>query len=402
MSETPLDLSARDARLLLLHLQGLGRATPGRPGPAALQQLIDQLGFIQLDSIAAVERAHHLTLRSRMPGYRMSHLKTLLESKRTLFEHWTHDASAIPTKWRHHWKHRFERYARSDRLNAWRARQLGPDGDRVIRRVLDRIRREGGLRSRDFEHTQDRRGTWWNWKPAKAALEYLWRCGRLAVAGREGFQKIYDLADRVHPDTPRKSSSRAHIDWACQAAMERLGTATASELAAFFRAITTQEARTWIDRGISNGALIKVRIDRADHGRPIMAAAPADVESRLRMARGAPLLSGSRTLRMLCPFDPVIRDRRRLLRLFDFHYRFEAFVPAAKRQYGYYVLPILEGDAMVGRADVQTDRAADALRVRRIWWQPRQRGTRDRLRRLKADADQLSQLAGVSNIELPA
>jgi len=395
MTGAPLQLTARDARRVLLEAQGLARPPAGRAGPAALERLIHSMGYVQLDSISVIERAHHLTLRSRMPGYRQSHLRTLLESRRSLFEHWTHDASAIPTSWRHHWKHRFDRYAVSDRTHPWWSKQMGDDPDAAIRHVLRRLGREGPLRSRDFAHAGTQ-GGWWNWKPAKAALEYLWRSGRIAVARREGFQKVYDLTSRVHPDTARKSSRRQHLDWACMEAVQRLAAATPSEIAGFFRAVSLADARAWTLEAVRRGRVIPVEVARAGGGRPVPCVALPDIESLVASARSAPLLN-HRTLRLLCPFDPVIRDRKRLERLFGFDYRFEAFVPAAKRVYGYYVLPILQGDQLIGRADLKTDRDGDVLRVRGLWWEPSLgKPSAAVTRRLGAELNAMASFVGVS------
>src|SRR5919107_3458100 len=194
-------VKAEEARLLLLGAQGL-LEDPARPaGPAALGRLVERMGFVQLDSINVVERAHHLTLASRLDGYRHEHLSRLLERDRKLFEHWTHDASAVPVKWFAHWKPRFEQ-ARARILNSssWWRERMGDGYGRVVAHVRERIEREGPLRSSDFEH--ERQGAaagWWEWKPQKAAPEFLLRTGEFTVVRREAFQKIYDLTERVLP-----------------------------------------------------------------------------------------------------------------------------------------------------------------------------------------------------------
>lgn len=393
-----MDVTATQARRVLLCKQGLGFLPTGRSGPAQLERMIKQLGFVQVDSISAVERAHHLTLRSRVPSYTQLHLKTLLESKRSLFEHWTHDASVIPIAWRHHWKHRFDRYATGDRTHPWWSKQMGADPDRAIRHVMRRIRAEGPLRSCDFEHDHTTKGGWWNWKPTKAALEYLWRSGRISVTRREGFQKVYDLSSRVHPVVARKSSTRNHIDWACEAALDRLGIATPRELAAFFNAISTSEVRNWCDRSLKRGNLKTVCVSAWNGGKTTPSVAHTTIEDDISAAMEAPMLCDQSTIRMLCPFDPVIRDRDRLTRLFGFHYRFEAFVPAAKRAYGYYVLPILRGDAMIGRVDLKTDRDQDQLIVRGIWWEDGVRPTRQLKQAVDRELESIAAFVGVSSV----
>ena len=195
--------------------------------------------------------------------------------------------------------------------------------------------------TRDFEDTRGEEAdrTWWGWKPEKAALEYLWRTGEAAVAGRVNFHKIYDLAERVLPEAhaaPRPGEDE-HLDWACGTALDRLGVATAEEVASFWRAVPLDRARAWCARAAAAGEIEAVRVEVVD-GSSRNAYAVPDWESRAAALPPAP----SR-IRLLSPFDPILRDRRRTLRLFGFDYRLEAFVPAPKRQYVYYVLPILEG-----------------------------------------------------------
>ena len=374
--------------------QGLTDNPDRRAGPAALARLIDTLGFVQVDSIICLERAHHLTLRTRLSGYRPAHLMSLL-SRRSLFEHWTHDASVIPTRWLEHWSHRFKRDRVRISQDAWWAQRMGDDVAKVLRAVKARIRREGPLRSADFEQQPGQTEPWWGWKPAKAALEYLWRCGDLAVSRRDprSFQKWYDLASRVLGPT-KASSAKAHLEWACSEALDRLGTATATELAAYFRAIPVTDARAWCAKGLADGTLVEVDVERLDAPKPIRCIARPDVRQVAAKAAKSPLLQEADRLRLLCPFDPIIRDRSRLKRLFNVDYRFEAFVPAAKRVYGYYVLPILEGDRIIGRADLKTDRQAEALLVKGVWWEAGIKVTRRRRAMLDAELASMADFVG--------
>ncbi len=181
-----------------------------------MHRLIERLGFVQLDTINVVERAHQHILFTRLDEYRPAHLTRLLERDRKLFEHWTHDASVIPIDWFRYWRLRFRRYReRGLGANPWWARRMGGEPERVIEHVRRRIEREGALMSKDFEHRWSKEapssadtgksvassepsesGAWWGWKPQKAALEYLWRVGELSVAGRINFHKVYDLTER--------------------------------------------------------------------------------------------------------------------------------------------------------------------------------------------------------------
>jgi uncharacterized protein YcaQ len=397
-------VTAEQARLLLMGAQGLLDETARAATPAALRRLITRMGFVQLDSICYVERAHHLTLVSRLDGYRREHLARLLERERALFEHWTHDASAVPLEWFPHWKPRFERAGASIRASLWWRERMGERPERIIDAVRGRVAREGPLRSQDFEHEGPRDGSsaWWGWKPQKAALEYLWRTGELMVARRENFQKVYDLTERVFPEHNRapRPAEDEHVEWACSTAFERLVVATPKEVADFWAAIDPARARGWCERAAREGRVVPVVVEAHEAvkgGKPRPAYAVPDWERRLKSLPAAP----QRT-RLLSPFDPVLRDRARLGRLFDFDYRFEAFVPEPARRFGYYVLPVLEGDRLVGRIDPKLHRDEGVLRIRRVFWEPSVRVTRARRKGLEDAAARLAQFVGAARVEWPA
>nr|WP_281493781.1 winged helix-turn-helix domain-containing protein [Ancylobacter koreensis] len=383
-------LSNADARRIFLARQQLSRPR-GAAGKAGLLELIHDLGFVQVDSISTVERAHHHILFSRNPSYRREHLAALLEKDGTLFEHWTHDAAIIPSAFFPHWKHRF---ARARQTLAARWRSWHENGfETYVDHVLERVRREGPLMARDFEReagTEKRQPGWWNWHPEKTALEYHWRTGALAIAGREGFQKVYDLTERVIPAplAVGEVSPEAFVDWACSSALERLGFATHGEIAAFWDLVSPEEARGWVEA--NRARLAPVLIEGAEGGKPRASHAFADAIPGFDTLPAPP----SR-LRVLSPFDPLLRDRTRAERLFGFSYRIEVFVPAPKRVYGYYVFPLLEGDRMVGRIDMKADRKGGTLDVRRLWLEPGVRATKDRLAALDAELTRLGRFAGV-------
>jgi uncharacterized protein YcaQ len=375
------------ARLLFLHGQGL-LDDPERPAtPKRVLAGIEALGFVQVDSIATVARAHHLTLAARFFRYRPETLRTLVEDRRALFENWTHDAAVIPTRWFPHWQHRFLRMRERIHSSGWWRSRFGEDPDRTLAEVEERVRKEGPILARDFEgERQGEEEGWWAWKPAKAALELLWRSGRLCITRRVHFQKVYDLTERVLPEhhalpaPPRE----AHVAWACTSALDRLGFATPRELAHFWAAIDLQEAKTWCARAARSGEIAEVE-------RGVFA--PADFERRAARLGGAP-----EVMRLLAPFDPLVRDRKRALRLFGFDYRFEAFTPAAQRRYGYYVLPILEGDRLIGRIEPKLHRDTSTLEVRGVWWEPKVKLTRARRTRLREALERMARLANAQHV----
>jgi len=392
-------LTADEARKLLLDAQGLlddpTRASTSR----SLERLIRRLGFVQVDSIQVIERAHHLTLAARLYAYRPAQLERLLERKRSLFEHWTHDAAVIPSGLFRHWKPRFARYAAQDRTRRWLERRVAPRPEPVVEHVLERIGAEGPLMSKDFEHEGSvARSAWWGWKPQRAALEYLWRCGRLSIAARRSFHKVYDLTDRVHPELHSQPppDEAEQLEWACSSALERLGVATPGEIAAFWNEVSPAGATDWCRRALERHAIAAVEVESTDGSKPRRAFAVSDFERRLGRAAEAP--DG---IRLLSPFDPVIRDRKRLARLFGFEYRFEAFVPARQRRHGYYVLPVLEGEQLIGRLDPKHHRERGVLEVRGLWWEPGVKPTKKRMRELDDALARLAALVGASAIELP-
>jgi uncharacterized protein YcaQ len=391
---------AATARRLLLGAQGLLDDPRRKASADVLYDLVERMGFVQIDSINVVERAHHLTLAARLQGYRPALLERLLERDRRLFEHWTHDASAIPTVWYPYWKVRFERYRRRVLEHPWWMERIGPEPQRVIGHVRERLAREGPLRTRDFEDERPE-GTdkaWWGWKPQKAALEYLWRTGELVIAERTGFHKVYDLAGRVLPAAhaaPRPTDEE-HLDWAGRSALERLGVAGADEIAGFWRAISLEEARAWCGRAAARGEIVPVQVESADGARPRAAWAVPGWE-----ARAAALPPAPPRVRLLSPFDPILRDRKRTLRLFGFDYRFEAFVPEPQRRHGYYVLPILEGERLIGRLDPKLHRDQGRLEIKNLWWEPGVRQSKGRRAGLEAALDRLAKLVGAEEWTLP-
>lgn len=385
-------LSNTPARRLFLQKHLLSGLEPGTGRGDDLLSVIQRLGFVQIDSINTVARAHDLILFSRRPSYRPRALELLLERDRTVFEHWTHDAALIPVAFRPYWtlKCTHDAARLRDQWKRWQQHEFEHLLDQIITRVTD----EGPLCSADLDDGSRRKSEgWWDWHPGKTALEYLWRSGRLAVDRRVSFQKYYDLSERILPNTALAPPDADIIDWACSNALDRLGFATPGEIAAFWDMIPPATAKTWVDRALRGGTLIPVDIEGHD-GRLRRAFARPDI---LQTAQDAPAPPGK--LRILSPFDPALRDRARAERLFGFHYRIEIFVPAAKRRYGYYVFPLLEGDRLVGRIDMKADRANATLNVTRLWPEPASPFGKGRMARLMAELDRVARFAGCTTIQ---
>ena len=391
-----LKITAEQARRLILWLQGLADPPRRRLTTDGVVELIERLGFLQVDSISTVERAHHMILFARNQTYRPELLRQALEVDRRLFEHWTYDVAAIlPMRFYPYWKLRFERerHAVERRFRRWH----GDAHQDELARVLDRVRAQGPIMARDLAQDRARpAGGWWDWHLGKTALEYLWRTGRLAIARRQGFQKVYDLAERVSPVAARQEQldHDALVDWACGTALERLGIASPREIARFFGLVTIEEARGWGERNLGRAAVFAI-VGSANGAPPRRLLARPDLEQLLASLPEAPA-----RLRVLSPFDPLLRDRGRLERLFAFDYRIEVFVPAARRTYGYYVFPLLERDRLVGRIDMRAERAAGVLQVDALWMEPGRPLTPGTLRRLEAELERIRRFVGLDAVRL--
>lgn len=387
-------LANRAARRLFLARHGLSEPAHRKLTNAELEDRIERIGFVQVDSINTVARAHHMILHARNRTYRPKQLVQLLERDRAMFENWTHDASIIPTRFYPYWKPRFRKTATHLRKRWRKYRQ--PGFEKEVDTVLNRIAADGPVMARELGGDAPKQaGGWWNWHPSKTALEFLWRTGELAVCRREGFQKVYDLTERVIPDTHRthEPDSDAAVDWACRSALQRLGFATPGEIASFWDSIAIADAAQWC-RSRHGDGLRQIELEPADDSKPRNVYVFEETIDSLADAPD-PLPA----LRILSPFDPLIRDRARARRLFGFDYRIEVFVPAAKRQYGYYVFPILEGDRFVGRIDMKHRRQEDdALHVTGLWPEPGVRFGKARRRALEGALERMRRFCGAEAV----
>lgn len=386
-------LTNSDARRLFLDRHLLLRPQSGPATGADLLGLLTDLGFVQVDSVNTLARAHDLILWSRRGRYRPHALDQLVARHRAAFEHWTHDAAIVPMQFYPMWRLKFSRdEARMrQRWPAWR----GEGWDREIDAVLKHIADHGPASTMEVGPDEGRGGAgWWDWHPSKTALEYLWRSGRLAISHRSGFRKVYDLSERVIPAAVRdiRLEQAQIIDWALSAALDRLGFATSGELAAFFDIATRDEARQWCAAAKATGRIVELDVELAGGSRRRSYATAAMLD------RLSDLPTPSQRVRLLSPFDPALRDRARAERLFGFHYRIEIFVPAPRRRYGYYVFPVLQGDRLIGRLDAK--REAGVLTVRAFWPESGVKIGRARQGGLVADLRRVLPLAGVTELRL--
>jgi len=381
-----LKISNRDARRLWLEAQDLSAAPTGAPDILAT---IKKLGFVQLDTIQLVARAHHHILWSRNQNYRERMLNTLLVQDRSVFEHFTHDASVLPMEFYPLWRRQFQRLATKILREGWYSDMPDKSGREAIK---TRIALEGPLSTRDFDTKIASKPGMWKRPPHKLALDFMWYAGELSTSHRENFTKFYDLTERVIPSAllEDERADGEQTDWLCRAALDRLAFGTEGDIQRFWAAMDLCDVKDWTCRAGVNA--VPVQIESSD-GEWTAALAPPDIENRL--TRLPPLSS---RLRILNPFDPAVRDRRRLFRLFGFDYTNEMFVPAARRRWGYYIYPLLERDRFVGRIELKANRKAGSLSVLRLWAEPGVKWAGKRRKKLDSELARLARFVNVQDI----
>jgi uncharacterized protein YcaQ len=362
MQDQPGQLSIAQARRLHLAAQGLLRAPTRLPRRQELVATIRRLQLLQIDTIHVVARSPYLVLYSRLGGYAPEWLEEALADGE-IGETWAHEACFVPSETLPlHRRHVMQR------SNHWASRMaqrcVAKDGAEMAG-LLTRVEREGALRSADFVAATPGQAGWWGWKPEKRWLEACFVLGRLMVARRERFQRVYDLPERVlRSDQLRMAwDSPPSADQVRSEFIERaliaLGIARAEWLADYFRLDGKVSAAELRDR-LPADALIETRV----HG--LEGAFFVHATHRARLALAARGLLRSNRCVPLSPFDPVVWDRRRAIELFDFDYRLECYLPAAKRRHGYFVLPLLDAGALIGRLDAKAHRRDGIFEIRRL------------------------------------
>jgi uncharacterized protein YcaQ len=344
-------LPAGLARRIALAAQGFAGPRPnGAVGTRDLRRLIDRLAVVQIDSVNVLSRAHYLPAFSRLGAYPRQALDDLAGRRHDLFEYWAHEASYLPV--RLHPLLRWRMAAAEE--HAWgNMVRLQRERPGYVAEVLERVRGSGPVRASDLlEPKPDRPGTMWNWHAGKVALEWLFFTGAITAVHRTaGFERVYDLTERVLPaevvraPTPEPADAVREL---VRTAARALGVATERDLRDYFR-LRPEAARAAIAELADAGELMPVEV--AGWG------APAWLDPAARRPRWI------RARALLSPFDSLVWERPRVERIFGFRYRLEIYTPAAKRVHGYYVLPFLLGDQLVARVDLKADRQAGALRV---------------------------------------
>ncbi|WP_248767638.1 winged helix-turn-helix domain-containing protein [Pseudomonas sp. MWU12-2345] len=352
-----LSFSLKQARRLALAAQGFqGRRASTSIKPMQVNRLIERLGVVQIDSVNALVRSHYLPLFSRLGNYSSDLLDQAAWSqgrRRTLFEYWGHEASLLPMSLYPLMRWRMQRASRGEGIYQQMAR-FGRDEQATIRRVLALVEERGALGAGSLSSREEKAGPWWDWSAEKHALEWLFAAGEVTVAGRRGFERLYDLPERVIPSAvlgqlliDEAEAQRGLLRQAAAA----LGVATEKDLRDYFR-LDPGDSRARLAELVEAGEL---QVGEVQGWRQPVYCLP-DIKVPRRVEASA----------LLSPFDSLIWERSRTERLFDFRYRLEIYTPQHKRVYGYYVLPFLHNERIAARVDLRAERALGRLAVHAV------------------------------------
>ncbi|RWP39480.1 MAG: winged helix-turn-helix domain-containing protein [Mesorhizobium sp.] len=351
-------ISLAMARRIALAAQGFADPRPnGTPDRRHLARVLARTGLLQIDSVSAVVRAHYMPLYSRLGPYPLALLdNAAVTRKRKVFEYWAHEASFLPVETYPLMRWRMERAGRGEEMYNGLAK-WGRERTAYIEDIFREVVERGPIAASALEG-QKGSGGWWGWSDAKHAFEWLFWAGRITTASRRGFERLYDLPERVLPPAvlalPVPSPEDAHRELLRISARAH-GVATAGDLRDYFR-LSPADIKGRIEELVDAGDLLPVTVESWSK--------PAYLHKDARFPRKIEARA------LLAPFDPVVFERARTERLFDFRYRIEIYTPAEKRQYGYYVLPFLLGERIVARIDVKADRPAGVLRVHAAYAEP--------------------------------
>jgi uncharacterized protein YcaQ len=351
----PFELSKAEARALWLRAQRLDAAEPFGPGPGATKTAIEHLGYVQIDTINVIERCHHHILWSRIPAYRRAHLHRAQTVDKSVFEYWTHALSFIPVRDLKFFLPAMKRH-RTEPSN-WQA-QVTPA---EIRKVLRRISEQGALTIRDIDDDVlvEKDHPWASKKPSKRALQRAFYDGRITISERIGMVKTYEMIDRHFgwETAPKAATEAQQFDYLLDRALTAQGVVSLDSIC-HLAASKKPAIRALIDKRVRKKQLVPVAIE--DAGKQEHWAAPEALESAERGEEGL--------VHILSPFDPLIIQRKRLKLFFGYDHLFEAYVPADKRVFGYFGLPVLVGDEVVAVLDIKTDRQKHKLDIKKWSW----------------------------------
>ncbi|NND33829.1 MAG: winged helix-turn-helix domain-containing protein [Saprospiraceae bacterium] len=343
-------ISRKQAQAIALYAAALSKSTPFGSGKNAVFKALNHLGYVQIDTISVIARAHHHVLATRVSNYQPNYLSKLQEEQKIL-EYWSHAAAYLPMT-----DYRFtlplKKYF-GDHRDPW------PKSDKkLMQQVYDRIKTEGPLMARDFSGDRMRKGEgWWDWKPAKLALERLFLEGSLVTVGRSGFQKIYDIPENVIPSEIDVSmpSNIEFAEYLINRALQSLGIVTVNEVC-YLRKNIKVDVKKVLSSMVKRGQVVRVGVHGLAGQEYFVSKTNLDLSFRVQ-----------KKLHLLSPFDNFTIQRNRLQQLFNYDYQIECYVPKTKRKWGYFCLPILYGYHFIGRVDAKADRKAEELIIQSIY-----------------------------------
>ncbi len=318
-------------------------------------KVIDQLGYVQIDTISVIERSHHIVLFTRNPGYKHNHLHELQANDKKIFEYWAHAASFVPMK---DYRYYLPRMQRKHVYGSWISNWIQKNR-KVLKIVRKRIEKDGALSASDFEDEPNRkRGPWWDWKPAKMALEILFWQGILMIKERRSFQRIYDLTERVLPKglETTKPTDTEEKQFFIKRALQAMGVANERDIRSYIQ--IKEDLLPYLKLLEKTGEIQQVEIEGLENTYYVM------TKDLIRLKKEK--IDLDEKVHFLSPFDNLIILRNRTKALFDFDYSLECYVPKQKRKYGYFSLPILWQGELVGLIDPKADRANDTFLVQNI------------------------------------
>lgn len=346
-------ISPDEARYLALINQGLDNYRQHKTKKDLLN-IITKLGYVQIDTISIIERAHKHILWTRFPGYRNDMLDELIDKDKKVFEFWDHAAAYLPMKFYRFSLPRKKMYA--EKYKTWEKKNK-----KLLKYILERISAEGPLQSRDFDDPK-KRGLWWDWKPAKEGLEFLFHTGRLIARARKNFQKVYDLPERfltaaVNTEMPSYEELAEHL------IMKSItsGGITAENEFTYLRYHNRNITKKVLNELTENNKIFPVKISNDEK---TIYYSTTKILNKLNNA-----FKFSNDVYILSPFDNLVIQRGRLKKIFGYDYVIECYLPANKRKFGYFCLPVLYGDKIAGKIDARADRKTGELTVINEFWE---------------------------------
>lgn len=373
-------LTPEEARTLIIRRQFGDIKTPA--GKKDLLKIIENIGYIQIDTMSVVERSHHHVLWSRMNNYDRSMLDELHRKDKMIFEYWSHAAAYLPMK--------DFRYS-LPRKKLYRKKYKGWEtaNKKIINHVLRRIKNEGPLQSKDFEGDGNGKSGWWDWKPSKDALDFLFHTGKLMISHRAGFQKVYDLKERVLPSDILTSfpTEREYFEHLINTSVKSHGIISENEIN-YLRKHSLKPLRKILNEKVEAGELIEIFIK----GKNIL------YYSEPKAINNHNFKEVSDRLLILSPFDNLIIQRKRLKEIFDYDFQIECYLPASKRKFGYFFLPVTYGNEFICKFDAKADRLTRNFIIHKIFWEDSVRKSKKLLSKFENKLNSFAKFTGCDKV----